>query len=131
VQKNSNIAYLSEDFYLNEQIEKNRELFLQTPFCPDSLVYCSISPIVINDLFDIKSLQDYKTKYFELPKVVIYQGKILFVAQNIKKAKEMEEVFKFHIMVLEQCIISDKNFLELEELAYLSNWEAEKYRQKI
>lgn len=131
VQKNSNIAYLSEDFYLNEQIEKNRELFLQTPFCPDSLVYCSISPIVINDLFDIKSLQDYKTKYFELPKVVIYQGKILFVAQNIKKAKEMEEVFKFHIMVLEQCIKSDKNFLELEELAYLSNWEAEKYRQKI
>ena len=36
---------------------------------------------------------------------------------------------KFHIMVLEQSVKSDKNFLELEELAYLSNWEAEKYRR--
>ena len=42
----------------------------------------------------------------------------------------MEEVFKFHIMVLVQ---SNKNinYLELDELAYLSNWEAEQFRRKI
>ena len=45
----------------------------------------------------------------------------------IKKAKEMEEVFKFHIMVLVQNN-KDINYLKVDELAYLSNWEAE---QKI
>ncbi len=131
VQKNSNIAYLSGDSYLKEQLRKNQELFLQTPFCPDSLVFCGVSAVVIHDLFDIASLESYKEKYFELPKVVIFENKLFFIAPNIKKAKEIEEVTKFHIMVLEQSVKSDKNFLELEELAYLSNWEAEKYRQKV
>ena len=43
----------------------------------------------------------------------------------------MEEVMKFHIFVLEKTINNNNNFLELDELAYLSNWEAEKFRQKI
>ena len=68
---------------------------------------------------------------FELPKVVIFESKLFFIALNVKKAKEIEEVMKFHIMVLAQSSKSNKNFLEEEELAYLSNWEAEKYRQKV
>lgn len=131
VEKSSNISYLSEDSYLNKQVDINKELFFNTPFCPDSLVYCGINCCEIDDLFDIGNLQKYKEKYFELPKVISYKNKLFFIAQNIKKAKEMEEVFKFHIMVLEQNIKSDNNFLEIEELAYLSNWEAEKYRKAI
>jgi hypothetical protein len=34
-------------------------------------------------------------------------------------------------MVLVQNDNNDLNFIEFEELAYLSNWEAEKYRQKL
>ncbi len=131
VQKSNNISFLSEDIYLNEQLKKNRELFFQTPFCPDSLVFCGISSVTIEDLFDITSLKNYKEKYFEFPKVIIFQDNLFFRAPNIKKAKEIEEVFKFHIMVLKQNIKNDKNFLEVEELAYLSNWEAEKFRQKL
>jgi rhamnose utilization protein RhaD (predicted bifunctional aldolase and dehydrogenase) len=131
IEKSSNISYLSEDIYLNKQLNTNKELFFSTPFCPDSLVYCGISCTQVNDLYDIQSLQNYKEKYYEVPKVIIYQDSLFFIALNIKKAKEMEEVFKFHIMVLEQNIKNDKNFLEVEELAYLSNWEAEQFRQKI
>ena len=131
IDKANNISYLSEDRYLNEMIVKNKELFVKTPFCPDSLVYCGIQSVEINDIFDVESIQKYKEKYYELPKVVILKNNIYFIAPNIKKAKEMEEVFKFHIMVLEQNLKQDMNFLELEELAYLSNWEAEKYRQKL
>ena len=43
----------------------------------------------------------------------------------------MEEVLKFHIMVLEKSSGSDKNFLDSKEMAYLGNWEAEKYRQNL
>ena len=38
---------------------------------------------------------------------------------------------KFNIMVLEQNMNNNINFLEIEELKYLNNWEAEKYRQKL
>ncbi|MCT7433178.1 class II aldolase/adducin family protein [Aliarcobacter cryaerophilus] len=131
IEENENISYLSEDIYINKQVVENQELFYSTPFCPDSLVYCGISCAKIENLSDTSALINYKNKYFELPKVILYQKNIFFRASSIKKAKEMEEVFKFHIMVLEQNIKNEKNFLELNELAYLLNWEAEKYRQKL
>jgi len=131
IQKSNNISYLSEDIYLNEQLVKNKNLFLSTPFCPDSLVYCGISSVIIDDIFDIQSIEKYKIKYYELPKIIIFENKLYFIAQNIKKAKEMEDVFKFHIMVLVQNKQNSINLLDTEELAYLSNWEAEKFRQKL
>lgn len=131
VEKKSNITFLSEDKYLNEQLLQNQELFLQAPFCPDSLVFCGVSAAIIRDLIDTKVFQDYKKKYFDLPKVIIFNQHIFFIAANIKKAKEMEEVMKFHIMVLEKNKKNNKNFLEFQELLYLNNWEAENYRKKI
>jgi rhamnose utilization protein RhaD (predicted bifunctional aldolase and dehydrogenase) len=131
LQKTSNITFLSEDSYLNKQLNKNKELFLQTPFSPDSLVFCGVSAIEIEDLFDISPLEIYKAAYFELPKIIIFSNKLFLIAPNTRKAKEMEEVLKFHIMVLEKSLMDDKNFLADDELAYLNNWEAEKYRQKL
>ena len=131
LQKTSNITYLSEDSYLNEQLSQNKELFLQTPFCPDSLVFCGVSAVEIKDQFDASPLEIYKEDYFELPKIIIFGNRLFLVAPNIKKAKEIEEVLKFHIMVLEKSLTDDKNFLADDELAYLNNWEAEKYRQKL
>ncbi|TRX13401.1 class II aldolase/adducin family protein [Flavobacterium gawalongense] len=127
----SNISYLCEDMFLNEQLQKNEKLFSNTPFCPDTFVYCSFSPVKIINLSDTKSLEDYKIKNHELPKVVLYDGNLFFRGSTLKKAKEIEEVFKFHIMVLAQNDNKNLNFLEIDELAYLSNWEAEKYRQKL
>ena len=131
IEKKSNITFLSEDKYLNEQLLQNQELFLQTPFSPDSLVFCGVSAVIIRDVTDTQVLHDYKKKYLDLPKVVIFNGYIFFIALNIKKAKEMEEVMKFHIMVLEKNKKNNKNFLEFQELSYLNNWEAENYRKKI
>lgn len=130
-ENNENISYLSEDIFLNDQLRQNRKLFFSTPFCPDSLVYCGISSAEIKDFLDIQSLNNYKEKHFELPKIILHNNQIFFRAINVKKAKEMEEVFKFHIMVLSQNITNDKNFLALDELAYLGNWEAEKHRKEM
>lgn len=132
LQKTSYVSLLSEDKYLNAQLNFNKKLFFQTPFCPDSLVFCGVSAIEIDHLLDKAQLENFKEKYFEFPKVIIFDKKLFFVAQNIKKAKEMEEVLKFHIMVLEKSLVkNNNNFLPEEELAYLNNWEAEKYRQKL
>ena len=133
IEKSSNISYLCEDGFLNEQLIKNNQLFSNTPFCPDTFVYCSVNSVKIENLSDIKTLNDYKIKNHELPRVIIYDNNLFFRASSIKKAKEMEEVLKFHIMVLAQNDNKNKilNFLEMEELAYLLNWEAEKFRQKL
>jgi len=131
ISDNANISYLCDDLFLNEQLKKNEKLFLKTPFCPDTFVYCGFFPVKIESMSNTNILEDYKIKNHELPKVVIYDGKLFFRAATLKKAKEIEEVFKFHIMVLVQNQNIDLNFLEFEELAYLSNWEAEKYRQKL
>jgi rhamnose utilization protein RhaD (predicted bifunctional aldolase and dehydrogenase) len=128
---NSSISYLSEDVFLNEQLQKKEHLFSNTPFCPDTFVYCGVRTVIIASLNDTKSLEDYKMTYHQLPKVIIYDCKLFFRASTLKKAKEMEEVLKFHIMVLARNENKSLNFLEKEELDYLSNWEAEKYRQKL
>ncbi len=131
VEKNSNVIFLCEDKYLNEKISKNRKLFTQTPFCPDSLVFCGVRSIILNNLTDSKVIRNYKNKYKELPKVIIINKYIFFNSNSIKKARETEEVMKFHIMVLEKNLNKKINFLESKELSYLSSWEAENFRKKI
>ena len=131
VMHSGDISFLSGDVFLSGLLKTNPKLFTETPFCPDTFVYCSVNAVHINDLLDKKSLEDYKEAYHELPKLVIYDGKLFFRASTLKKAREMEEVFKFHIMVLNQSHGDVLNFLPAKELSYLSNWEAEKYRQKI
>jgi hypothetical protein len=62
---------------------------------------------------------------------LIYKGYIFFIAKNIKKAKEIEDVFKFHIMSLELNENNNINYLQESEIEYLGNWEAEKYRKEL
>jgi rhamnose utilization protein RhaD (predicted bifunctional aldolase and dehydrogenase) len=131
IEKSSNITYFSEDGFLNEQLQKNNQLFFSIPFCPDTFVYCGVNSVKIKSLSDVKTLNDYKLINHELPKVIIYNNNFFIRASSIKKAKEIEEVLKFHIMVLLYNKNLNLNFLEPEELDYLSNWEAEKFRQKL
>lgn len=131
VEINSNISYLCEDMFLNEQLNDNQEMYFSKPFCPDSLVYCGVNAVYLHNLLDVATLLIYKEQFNELPKVVIFENRIFFIAVNVKKAKELEEVFKFHIMVLLQNKELSNNFLDLEELAYLSNWEAEQFRREL
>lgn len=127
----TNISYLCEDLFLNEQLQKNEKRFFKTPFCPDTFVYCGVSAVKIESLSDTNALKDYNINNHEFPKVIIYDGKLFFRGATLKKAKEIEEVLKFHIMVLSQNENKKLNFLDIEELDYLANWEAEKYRQEL
>jgi hypothetical protein len=55
---------------------------------------------------------------------------LFFIGANLKKAREIEEVFKFHLYAAEAAA-GDIKYVSEEELKYLGNWEAEKYRQKL
>jgi ribulose-5-phosphate 4-epimerase/fuculose-1-phosphate aldolase len=126
----NNISYLSENIFLNDLLKKNKKLFFERPFCPDSFVFCGASAIEINDLSDLSMVKLYQNKYFSLPKIFIYDNNLFIISKSVKKAKEIEDVLKFHLMILSYNSL-DINFLTENELNYLSNWEAEKFRQKL
>jgi rhamnose utilization protein RhaD (predicted bifunctional aldolase and dehydrogenase) len=127
-----NVSYLSQDKVINELIKTNKEIFFTHPFCPDKMVYCGISALELNNLNDSLQITDYINKYDDLPRILIWNDLVFMNAENVKKAMEIQEVFKFHLMSHVVCENSSEiNYLSNKELNYLSNWEAEKYRKKL
>ena len=121
------IAYLSQDEYLTSNI--NNKYMDSLPFCPDKMVYCGVKCLICSDNIE-SEIKKYIKQFHDIPKAIIFKNNLFFIAKNTKKAKETEEVFKFHIMVLNMC--PDKiNYLDDLEIQYIGNWEAEKYRRNL
>lgn len=130
------IAYLSNDAGLRELIANAKPLFFQPPFYPDTLVYCGKRLLVLNDFDDTATMEKYKELLNNTPRVIICRDLIFFIADSVRKAREIEEALKFHLAVLvvnvtQQVQPQDIQFLVEEELDYLTTWEAEKYRQTV
>ena len=104
------------------------ETQLASPFCPDALVYCGFSPLRVTDLEDPAPFRSYRDRFLEWPKVVLYKEETLIIASNIRKAREIEEVLKFMVLVAEHAG-EGLSPLDASELAYLANWDAEKHRR--
>jgi len=119
------LAYLGTDQFITNNLLKA----LQKPAFPDHFVYNGITALELNDLTQIE-LEKFTQKYKEPPKVIIYRNNIYYIAKTINKARDMEEVLKSHIMAIADN--EDKvSFIDNDELLYLGNWDAEKYRQNI
>jgi rhamnose utilization protein RhaD (predicted bifunctional aldolase and dehydrogenase) len=130
------ISYLTCDAGLRELIVNAKPLFFQQPFCPDTLVYCGKRLLVLNDFTDTETMAKYKEMFSEVPRVIICRDLIFFIADSVRKARDIEEMLKFHLSVLvvnvtQKIQPQDIHFLEEEELTYLANWNAEKYRQAV
>ena len=87
------------------------------PLNPDNLLYCGVSPLSINR--NIKtSLKNYIKKFKEYPRTIQFNNKVYFVAPNILKAKEVEDVFKSHLYLYsnneKKRALSDKDIQRLE-----------------
>jgi rhamnose utilization protein RhaD (predicted bifunctional aldolase and dehydrogenase) len=122
------IAFLSEDPELMAAHHGSEGLEDLMPLYPDKFVFCGVQPLVLQDIDSRNALEAYKKKYYNSPKLVLLDGRLYFIARNVSKAREMEEVYKAHTMVL-AFLRQEANHLGAEEIAYLGNWEAEKYRR--
>ena len=125
---NGSVAYLCEDRVVTHYLETQTTLFSQKPYCPDSLVFCGAAPLMVDNLSDTSVVEAYQKKYHDLPKIVIHGGQIYFLAKTTRKAMEIEEVYKAHLLTLAS-MKGQINYLSESELAYLCNWDAEKYRR--
>ena len=100
------------------------------PFCPDTLIYCGVRPVFLENLSDLAPIQKYADMYQDHPKVLVVNQQVYFIANSLKKAREAQDLFKFHLLVTQHSQ-EDLQRLKLSEVAYLSNWDAEKYRQGV
>jgi len=125
-------SYFSEDSLVNKFINQNNEHSnIFTTNFPDKLVYCGISYVKINSDTLEKDINDYYSTYHEKPKIFIVKREdiyYLYICSNsLKNCINIESVLKSHFI----CYNSENNQLSKEEIYYLNNWDAEKYRQNM
>lgn len=123
-------CFEARDAFLAQTAVSHPELLFAPPFCPDSVVYNGPAPMKIHDLADPAPLKSFIGKYGEIPRVIVYRGRIFFAASHARAARDMEEVLKFHVLVL-AAGGGPVNPLPESEIRYLRGWEAEQYRTNI
>lgn len=124
------VIHCSDDEIIKNMLANESETLEVWPFCPDTLIYCGVSPVYLSDINDAAPLNNYYKKYSEPAKIIILNKQVYFVSVSLKKAAESEALFKFHLLAA-STNTAEINRLSIEEISYLNNWDAEKYRQKI
>jgi len=116
------VSYFCEDIIINTYLKDKVELFKEKHTFPDALIYCGVD--IIRKLDE---LDEYKKKYNEPPKIIIHQGFLYISAHSLQKCKEIEDVLKSNLMIIDTDY--EKEYLSTEEICFLNNWDAEKYRK--
>lgn len=119
------VTYLSNDIIINNYIQSNKKLFEEDITFPDTLVYCGIKILIGN----IEDIDKYYLLYNEIPKILIIDNLLYIISINLKKCKEIEDVLKANLLIIDTN--EDKKYLSTDEIFFLNNWDAEKYRKNL
>ena len=122
--KIDNVSYLCEDVLVNRYLSQKIELFKESITFPDFLIYCGVKL-----LFGLENIEEYKSLYYEPPKIIIENNLIYISSHSMAKCKEIEEVFKSNLFILDSNF--EKTYLSADDICFLNNWDAEKYRQLL
>jgi hypothetical protein len=109
-----------------EYFNSKQYLFRERITFPDVLIYCGLENAFIHELGNIKTYYD---NFKEPPKIIIIDSRIYLNSTSISKCKEIEELMLANLFILDS--VFDKNYLSIEEICFLNNWDAEKYRKLI
>jgi len=121
---------LSEDRVLAMLRSAHRKLFFLKPFTPDMRVYCGPGAVEIANVNDVKAVRNFIEKNSEPPRILLLKDHLFLAAPNLRKAREIEEVLKGHLLLAATTKSRTLVSLTNSERNYLGGWEAEKYRQK-
>ncbi len=122
------LTYYCNDMTVQNTLCQQPQLLTQKPVCPDQLVYCGPEPLMIQGELQATQFQGYQAKWEQYPRVILWDQACYLVGNSLPKCHEMMDVLRFHLLVTQG---SPKTTLAPSEIAYLMNWSAEKYRQKI
>ena len=124
------IVFRSRDRELARLAKLAAPEWLQGQFCPDGFVFGGYRTVRLGSTDDLSPIDRYYTEFKKPPKVLLLDGEVYLVSSSLRKAREVEDVFSFHLQVLELAGPM-VNYLSGEELQYLATWESEKYREKL
>jgi len=120
------ITYLCENKRIIDYLLQKPKLFTEKHTFPDALIYCGIKIAFINTL---EELHNFYNTYQELPKIIIINNEIYITSHSLCKCREIEEVLLSNLIIVDTN--EEKTFLSPDEICFLNNWDAEKYRQII
>lgn len=99
-----------------------------SPFFPDAVVFLGPQPLIIESVDELADQVDNFIKKLHVPpRCFVFQENIFFSAATMAKAREAEEVWYLQTKASDHKTQSLSN----DEVTYLLNWEAEKFRQNI
>ena len=126
----NNVSYLCEDGIINEYVNHKPNLLKEKITFPDALIYCGLSLLCVDDFLNLETeLVLYKLRYEEPPKIIVWGLYIYITSNSLNKCKEIEDVLKANLMILDTNL--EKTYLCLDEICFLNNWDAEKYRKLL
>jgi ribulose-5-phosphate 4-epimerase/fuculose-1-phosphate aldolase len=95
---------------------------------PDILIYLGRSVLHVSDNTHDDFL-NYYSCYQSFPSVVVKNGEVFIIASCYKKLHEIEDVLHFYTRLMKNTITNSIPTLSNDEICYLMNWDAEKYRK--
>ena len=111
------------------------------PFTPDIIVFCKSNYLYINEENDPekiletfeKKLKAFREEYDQLPKIILIRNLgIVAVEDQAKSAETVLDIYEDLIKI--SCYAENfggPNFMNDREIAFIENWEAEKYRHAL
>ena len=98
-------------------------------FLPDLVVFGADHVLRVSA--DMSALRIYWEMYGALPKVIVFQERVIFLAPTLNQARQMEDVLSSKVILLNQIPLKEIAVLERSEVYSLLGWDAESYRQKM
>ena len=111
----------------NDHTVKTNDLSDYAPICPDDVVYLGHRILSISDDLQ-REIKEFHEHNSVLPKVIRHKQTTYIFSSNLKKCRLIEEQLRANIIARSSyhCDLT----IEKNEVDFLSNWEAEKYRAK-
>jgi putative hydrolase of the HAD superfamily len=122
------ITLLSENANIKNLLTNHYEIFDLNIIFPDLLVYCGEKILFIEEIKEVHFIE-YITRFNYAPKLIIHKKNLYICSGTINKCYEIENVLLSYL----QIVNNNENVKSLskEEIYYLNNWDAEKYRQSL
>lgn len=97
-------------------------------FCPDSVVFLNKKFMCVDTIPSEDKFREF-TKMYGCPAVICVDKSVYILAENVKKALEIQSVLSFSLQVTQENFGEACDFLEEEEIEFLLNRDDEKYRR--
>jgi ribulose-5-phosphate 4-epimerase/fuculose-1-phosphate aldolase len=109
------VTYLSEDNIIQKYLRKGNVSVFKDNYFPDKVQYCYNVHVITNKTALFCVSKDTTTE----SKIIIYQENLYIISETLKKCKQIEEVLKANLIILENNTESNLQQLQDSEVSDL------------